>query len=660
MKKRKRHRRPNRQRTSLSLLSLVVLSLFLGCSHTLNKKNWSDYTGPGAEYFQQEEIDPLIFPDLAEPLNRSVWAVNHGLITGLVHPLSSLYRLIVPRPARNGITRFGTNLLYPRRLVANLLQGKFTQAGTETQRFGINTTVGVLGFFDRATEWGIEAADEDFGQTFAAWGWKPSTYLVLPVFGPSSVRDGLGLIPDTALNPASYFFPASPVLNLNQLSDFVPTYRRLTRTTYDPYQLAKVLWTLARDNDLADYDYEPGQGPAVESLQAVFLTYQDPKFPGTMRQRSIAIVADRRKLPYSYRLQPQPAPLLFIVPGLGAHREGTSSLGLAEAAYREGFSVVTISSSMNWEFMERASSVAVPGHAPMDAHDVHVALDAIHRDLTTAHPDQITARALMGYSLGALHTFYIAAAEQYTGNNLIDFDRYVTLDSPVRLITGMAELDAFYNAPLVFPPDEREERMKLILRKTIDLSQELLKPDVDLPFSHGELAPVREIPLSQVEAEFLIGLSFRLILQNVIHNSQTRHDLGVLQTKPGWFRRNAAYAEIFDYSYMEYFYAFVLPYYLERDPSITSPESMIARNDLRSLEEALRTNGKIRHFASQNDFLVTQEDITWLIDTLGEEHVRIFPTGGHLGGLYKPEVQHEIMLALSDLTTTASPAHAKP
>ncbi len=582
--------------------------------------------------------------------------MNHGLLVGVVDPLSRGYRLLMPRPVRDGIKRFGTNLLYPRRLATNVLQGKFKEAGTETQRFGINTTVGVLGFLDPATEWGIEAADEDFGQTFAAWGWKPSTYLMLPVFGPSSVRDGLGLIPDTALNPATYFFPASPVLNFNQLSDFVPTYRQLTRTTYDPYTLAQVLWTLARDKDLADYDHEPGQGPAVETLQAVFLTSQDPEFPVKMGQRAVAISAERRKLPYSYRMQPQPAPLLFIVPGLGVHRAGDNSLGLAEMAYREGFSVVTISSSMNWEFMERASSAAVPGHAPVDAHDVHVALDAIYRDLTAEYPRQITARALLGYSLGAFHTFYIAAAEQDPDNELIDFDRYVTLDAPVRLLAGMQELDAFYNAPLAFPPEEREEWMKTTLRKVIDLSQDQLKPDVELPSSMGKLAPVKEIPLSQVEAEFLIGVSFRLTLLSVIYNSQARHDLGVLQTQRSWFRRSVAYEEIFDYSYMEYFYAFVLPYYLERDPRTTSPDQLLALNDLRSIGAALGQNGKIRHFANRNDFLVEKEDMEWLTDTLGKENVHFFPTGGHLGGLYKPEVQHEIMQALSDLTATASSA----
>ena len=76
-----------------------------------------------------------------------------------------------------------------------------------------------------------------------------------------------------------------------------------------------------------------------------------------------------------------------------------------------------------------------------------------------------------------------------------------------------------------------------------------------------------------------IGVSFRLTLQSVIYNSQKRHDLDALQTKRRWFRRSAAYEEIFDYSFMDYFYAFVLPYYLERDPCITGPDRMLELND---------------------------------------------------------------------------------
>jgi hypothetical protein len=340
-------------------------------------------------------------------------------------------------------------------------------------------------------------------------------------------------------------------------------------------------------------------------------------------------------------MQDEPAPILYLVPGLGAHRLGGSSLALAEMAWNAGFSTVTISSAMNWEFMALGSSVAVPGNGPADARDVHVALDTIHHDLEERHPDQTEARVLMGYSLGAFHTFYIAAADEDPEQRLIDFDRYVTLDAPVRLFHGVAELDSFFDVPLELPEEERARWVSNLLRKVMNLA--------------GELRPDAELPLTEREAEFLIGLAFRVTLMNVISSSQERDDLGVLLTERTRWRRASAYEEILDYSFMEYIYAFVVPWFAAQrgeSPEATA-EALIAQNDLRFIGDALRASGKIRHFANANDFLLADGDIEWLTEVLGAENVEFFPTGGHLGGLFKPEVQQLVMDAVRDLVEPA-------
>jgi hypothetical protein len=90
---------------------------------------------------------------------------------------------------------------------------------------------------------------------------------------------------------------------------------------------------------------------------------------------------------------------------------------------------------------------------------------------------------------------------------------------------------------------------------------------------------------------------------------------------------------------------------MEHDAAIKTAEQMFKLNDLRSIGEPLKASGKIRHFANRNDFLVAKEDIEWITKTLGEKNVQFFPSGGHLGGLHRPEVQDEIMQALADLLT---------
>ena len=111
--------------------------------------------------------------------------------------------------------------------------------------------------------------------------------------------------------------------------------------------------------------------------------------------------------------------------------------------YERGFSVVSVSSALCFEFMERAASVSVPGHAPVDARDLHRAFDAVARQLEANNPDRLGAHVFMGYSLGAFHGFFMAAQDAEPESPFVHFDRYVLLDPPVRLLHGLERLDAF-------------------------------------------------------------------------------------------------------------------------------------------------------------------------------------------------------------------------
>src|SRR5205085_7377069 len=105
-----------------------------------------------------------------------------------------------------------------------------------------------------------------------------------------------------------------------------------------------------------------------------------------------------------------------------------------ELVWRDGFSVVCISSPFNYEFMEHGSTAPLPAYTPVDAHDVHVALTAIDRRLENLHHEQLGPRALMGYSIGAFQALYIAGAESTNRNQLLAFNRYVAIDTPERLL----------------------------------------------------------------------------------------------------------------------------------------------------------------------------------------------------------------------------------
>ncbi len=145
-----------------------------------------------------EDIDPW------EGFNRAMFSFNDGLDTYALKPLAKGYKAVMPDPAEKGVNNFFENLADVGTMINNLLQGKFDAAGQDLGRIAFNTTFGLAGFIDVATPMGLPKHDEDFGQTFGYWGMDSGPYVVLPFWGPSTVRDGIGLIPDLYADPVYY------------------------------------------------------------------------------------------------------------------------------------------------------------------------------------------------------------------------------------------------------------------------------------------------------------------------------------------------------------------------------------------------------------------------------------------------------------------------
>lgn len=135
-------------------------------------------------------------PDPWEPFNRSVFSLNEWLDTYIAKPVAEGYRYVMPSVADQGVTNFFRNLGELENTVNNLLQLKFEGAGVSLGRFALNSTVGWFGLVDVATHAGIYERDEDFGQTLGYWGVPNGPYLMLPVFGPSTLRDTAGRVGD--------------------------------------------------------------------------------------------------------------------------------------------------------------------------------------------------------------------------------------------------------------------------------------------------------------------------------------------------------------------------------------------------------------------------------------------------------------------------------
>lgn len=168
----------------------LVLGLALFCTLLL--------AGCAQNPAQQDVYDPL------EPMNRKIFAFNEQFDRYLLHPVSQAWEFVTPGFVREGVGNFFGNLTYPGAVLNDLLQGKPIYASKDLLRFVVNTTLGIGGLFDPATRMGLRDHREDFGQTLAVWGSGPGPYLVLPVLGPSNVRDAAGLPVDLYTNGLTF------------------------------------------------------------------------------------------------------------------------------------------------------------------------------------------------------------------------------------------------------------------------------------------------------------------------------------------------------------------------------------------------------------------------------------------------------------------------
>lgn len=224
----------------ISLFGIMLLSLLLAaCAGT-----------------QSRDTDPV--KDPWEGFNRKVFAFNNGL-DKVVRPIAVGYDKIMPDPFQRGVGNFFRNLDAPVTYVSQVLQGKFGESVTTIGRFLLNSTVGVLGFFDVATKWGMPYYNEDLGQTLATWGYHDSRYLVLPIFGPSTFRDGVGRLTDSYIHPVGRAIHGRNEWGMWIIRGIDLRARYLVQDgelqeAYDPYVLMRDIWMQNREYQIYDGD----------------------------------------------------------------------------------------------------------------------------------------------------------------------------------------------------------------------------------------------------------------------------------------------------------------------------------------------------------------------------------------------------------------------
>jgi phospholipid-binding lipoprotein MlaA len=226
--------------------------------------------------------------DPFEPFNRAMFSFNEVVDRYALEPVAKGYRAVTPKKFREGVGNVLHNLRAPVTFANDVLQAEPTRAGTTFARFGINTTLGVVGVFDVASTFGLQKHSEDFGQTLGVWGVPSGPYLVLPILGPSTVRDTSGALVDMALNPINYadfdgddaFRATRTTLSiLNGRAGAIEAIQSVRDTAIDPYVSIRTTYVILRESaiqngqtnvqDLPEFEEIPpeaGTEPGAQTL----------------------------------------------------------------------------------------------------------------------------------------------------------------------------------------------------------------------------------------------------------------------------------------------------------------------------------------------------------------------------------------------------------
>jgi phospholipid-binding lipoprotein MlaA len=214
-------------------------------------------------------------PDPRDPwekFNRTTFVINDGLDRAVARPVAKAYVKVVPRFVRIGVGNVFNNLNTIGTVVNDVLQGKMRQAGRDSARFLLNSTVGLGGLLDPATEAGLELNDEDFGQTFGKWGMKPGPYLMLPLLGPTTTRDIFGRALDQFTYPVTYLEDDSTryLIRLVGLTDtradLLDLDPQLDRA-YDRYAFVRNAWLQRREFQVTDGEIDDSALDLEEGME---------------------------------------------------------------------------------------------------------------------------------------------------------------------------------------------------------------------------------------------------------------------------------------------------------------------------------------------------------------------------------------------------------
>jgi len=391
-----------------------------------------------------------------------------------------------------------------------------------------------------------------------------------------------------------------------------------------------------------DYRY-PYHDPYIATATTSILNADDVS-PRLKRQVvHVPVLPDRNQLPSLegrgdlslalYR-QKHPAPLLFILSGIGSNPYFGLATYFARLFHREGFHLVILPSPMSWNFALAASRSGAPGYAPEDARDLYEAMQKTLSVLRTRYNVEITGISFLGASLGALEGAYLSVID--AEERKIGIEKYLLVNPPLDLSYALRRVDQWDAKQDTFG----RKKSKMLLARALAIVDSFSKDRRDDPAVFDRLAKAFG-GFTTEEIQFLIAEDLQALLPELVYVTQVMDDQNVLKAPKDQTRRRLQEAN--DWTFTDYFEKIAVPLWrVQAAEPHADLDSFTRRGSLARILDRLRSNQKVQIMHNADDFLADRKSIEELKAALGDQ-VTLYPYGGHLGNLWYSENKKAVL-----------------
>ena len=432
------------------------------------------------------------------------------------------------------------------------------------------------------------------------------------------------------LTGKSFCFTNVLTISSQHKRDFM-MYYLLVQSRVIVLKICVIYWLVNISAFALEYKLEEYSFPIKDYLYATIFSalnapahydYQEIKISLRPERAQIPIFGNKHQISLAAYLQNGPAPMVFVIHGVGGNGLSGNALQIAESLHAIGYHAITLPNHFSWSFALGASKTGIPGDLPQDTQDMIELMREIQQTLKTKYQVKITSYSLAAFSLGAVMAASLAQMDLKTRE--FDFQKVVLINPSVSIAYGIQQLDAFYQAGSNSSQAQKDWISSSLM---IMVENYFSRQDSDTLFLIEEM---KKLQLTNNNLQWIIGNEFRTYLRDIIVAGQAVNDLGILKIPATTFRLNARLKEASQFSFQQY-----LEIFLTRS-SKKSIKSLVEMNSLLKFSNGILKTSKVYVVGNVDDFIVSENDVNFLRTTFPGRLI-LYPLGGHMGNSAFPK-----------------------